>query len=118
MRELQQVTATGHRNAKRSLFYRVELLNGSKYRIWGEVPPDRRKRGKAGKRCEGVKVEKREPCRWRIFIKQKRSKWTKAAVFVRYAVNCGVKCNGANIGDFRRFAAGCVSYLWRQSFVL
>ena len=28
MRELQQVTATGHRSAKRCRFYRVELLNG------------------------------------------------------------------------------------------
>lgn len=33
MRELQKVTAAGRENAKRSLFYRVELLNGSKYRI-------------------------------------------------------------------------------------
>lgn len=30
MRELQQVTATGHRSAKRCRFYRVELLNGGK----------------------------------------------------------------------------------------
>lgn len=29
MRELQQVTSTGHRSAKRCRFYRVELLNGS-----------------------------------------------------------------------------------------
>ena len=30
MRELQQVTTTGHRSAKRCRFYRVELLNGGK----------------------------------------------------------------------------------------
>lgn len=30
MRELQQVTATGHRSAKRCRFYRVELLDRSK----------------------------------------------------------------------------------------
>lgn len=29
MRELRQVTSTGHRSAKRCRFYRVELLNGS-----------------------------------------------------------------------------------------
>ena len=43
MRELQQVTATGHRSAKRCRFYRVELLNGGNYWTRGEVPPDRRK---------------------------------------------------------------------------
>lgn len=53
MRELQQVTTTGHRSAKRCRFYRVELLNGGKYWTRGEVPPDRRKRGKNGMRCEG-----------------------------------------------------------------
>ena len=89
-----------------------------KYRMRGEMPPNRRKRGKDGRSGKGGKVEEQEQRRWKIFIKQKRSKWTKAAVLVRYVVNCGVKCNGANIGDFRRFAAGCVSYLWRQSFVL
>ena len=26
--------------------------------------------------------------------------------------------NAMFVGDFRRFAAGCVSYLWRQGFVL
>ena len=32
MRELQQVTATGHRSAKRCRFCRVELLNGASTR--------------------------------------------------------------------------------------
>ena len=40
MRELQQVTS----EPKRRRFYRVELLNGGKYRTRGEAPPDRRKR--------------------------------------------------------------------------
>lgn len=53
MRELQQVTATGRGNAKRCRFYRVELLNGGKYRTRGEVRPDRRKRGKDGRRRGG-----------------------------------------------------------------
>ena len=47
--ERQQLTT----EAKRGLFYRVELLNGSKYRMRGEVPPNRRKRGKNGMRREG-----------------------------------------------------------------
>jgi hypothetical protein len=38
MRELQQVTATGHRSTKRCRFYRVELLNVGKYRMQGEMP--------------------------------------------------------------------------------
>lgn len=56
MRELQQVTATGHRSAKRCRFYRVELLNGGKYRTRGEVPPDRRKRDENSMRRGGGKV--------------------------------------------------------------
>ena len=61
--------------AKRGLFYRVELLNGGKYRTRGEMPPNRRKRGKDGRSREGGKVEEQEQCRWKIFIKQKRSKF-------------------------------------------
>lgn len=75
MRELQQVTATGHRSAKRCRFYRVELLNVGKYRTKGEVPPDRRKRGKDGRSGKGGKVEEQEQSRWKIFIKQRRSKF-------------------------------------------
>lgn len=56
MRELQQVTATVPDAAKRCRFYRVELLNGGKYRMRGEVPPDRRKGGKNGMRREGGEV--------------------------------------------------------------
>lgn len=56
MRELQQVTATSHRSAKRCRFYRVELLNGGKYRTRGEVPPDRRRRDENGMRREGGEV--------------------------------------------------------------
>lgn len=47
--ERQQLTT----EAKRGLFYRVELLNGGKYRTRGEVPPDRRKRGKDGRSGKG-----------------------------------------------------------------
>ena len=74
MRELQQVTATGRGNAKRCLFYRVELLNGGKYRTRGEMPPNRRKRGKDGRSGKGGKVEEQEQSRWKIFIKQKSPK--------------------------------------------
>lgn len=56
MRELQQVTATVPDAAKRCRFYRVELLNGGKYRTRGEVPPDRRKRGENNMRRGGGKV--------------------------------------------------------------
>ena len=75
MRELQQVTATVPDAAKRRRFYRVELLNGGKYRTRGEVPPDRRKRGKDGRSGKGGKVEGNGLCRWGIFIKQRRSKF-------------------------------------------
>lgn len=60
MRELQQVTTTVPDAAKRCRFYRVELLNGGKYRTRGEVPPDRRKRGKDGRSGKGGKVEEQE----------------------------------------------------------
>lgn len=60
MRELQQVATTVPDAAKRCRFYRVELLNGGKYRTRGEVPPDRRKRGKDGRSGKGGKVEERE----------------------------------------------------------
>lgn len=53
--ERQQLTT----EAKRGLFYRVELLNGGKYRTRGEVPPDRRKRGKDGRSGKGGKVEEK-----------------------------------------------------------
>lgn len=56
MRELQQVTTTVPDAAKRCRFYRVELLNGGKYWTGGEVPPDRRKRGKDGRSGKGGKV--------------------------------------------------------------
>ena len=74
MRELQQVTTTGRGNAKRCRFYRVELLNGGKYRTQGETPPNRRKRGKDGRSGKGGKVEEQEQSRWKIFIKQKSPK--------------------------------------------
>jgi hypothetical protein len=75
MRELQQVTATVPDAAKRCRFYRVELLNGGKYRTRGEAPPDRRKRGKDDRSGKGGKVEEQEQSRWKIFIKQKRLKF-------------------------------------------
>lgn len=56
MRELQQVTTTVPDAAKRCRFYRVELLNGGKYRTRGEVPPDRRKRDENSMRRGGGKV--------------------------------------------------------------
>lgn len=56
MRELQQVTTTVPDAAKRCRFYRVELLNGGKYRTQGETPPNRRKRGKNSMRRGGGKV--------------------------------------------------------------
>lgn len=59
MRELQQVTATGRGNAKRCRFYRVELLNGGKYRTQGETPPNRRKRGKDGRSGGGYRRRKK-----------------------------------------------------------
>ena len=74
MRELQQVTTTVPDAAKRRRFYRVELLNGGKYRTRGEVPPDRRKRGKDGRSGKGGKVEEQERSGWKIFIKQKSPK--------------------------------------------
>jgi hypothetical protein len=74
MRELQQVTTTVPDAAKRCRFYRVELLNRGKYRTGGEVPPDRRKRGKDGRSGKGGKVEEQEQSRWKIFIKQKSPK--------------------------------------------
>lgn len=57
MRELQQVTTTVPDAAKRCRFYRVELLNGGKYRTRGEVPSDRRERGKSDMCRGGGKVE-------------------------------------------------------------
>ena len=74
MRELQQVTTTVPDAAKRCRFYRVELLNGGKYRTRGETPPNRRKRGKDGRSGKGGKVEEQEQSRWKIFIKQKSPK--------------------------------------------
>lgn len=68
--ERQQLTT----EAKRGLFYRVELLNGCKYQTRGERPPNRRKRGKDGGSGKGGKVEEREQRRWKIFIKQKSPK--------------------------------------------
>lgn len=56
MRELQQVTTTVPDAAKRCRFYRVELLNGGKYRTRGETPPNRRKRGENNMRRGGGKV--------------------------------------------------------------
>ncbi len=50
--ERQQLTT----EAKRGLFYRVELLNGGKYRTRGEMPPNRRKRDENGMRRGGGKV--------------------------------------------------------------
>lgn len=47
--ERQQLTT----EAKRGLFYRVELLNGHEYRTRGETPPNRRKRGKDGRSGKG-----------------------------------------------------------------
>lgn len=55
MRELQQVITTVPDAAKRCRFYRVELLNGGKYRTRGEVPPDRRKRDENSMRRGGGK---------------------------------------------------------------
>ena len=49
-------------------------MNGGKYRTRGEVPPDRRKRGKDGRSGKGGKVEEQEQSRWKIFIKQKSPK--------------------------------------------
>lgn len=57
--ERQQLTT----EAKRGLFYRVELLNGGKYWTRGEAPPDRRKRGKDGRSGKGGKVEEQEQSR-------------------------------------------------------
>lgn len=57
MRELQQVTTTVPDAAKRCRFYRVELLNGGKYRTRGEVPLDRRKRDKNDMYRGGGKVK-------------------------------------------------------------
>ena len=63
MRDLQQVTTTVPDAAKRCRFYRVELLNGGKYRTQGETPPNRRKRGKDGRSGKGGKVEEQEQSR-------------------------------------------------------
>lgn len=71
MRELQQRATEAQ---KRCRFYRVELLNGGKYRTQGETPPNRRKQGKDGRSGKGGKVEEQEQSRWKIFIKQKSPK--------------------------------------------
>jgi hypothetical protein len=73
--ERQQLTT----EAKRGLFYRVELLNGGKYQTRGEMPSNRRKRGKDGRSGKGGNVEEREHRRWKIFIKQKRPKISKSS---------------------------------------
>jgi hypothetical protein len=116
MRELQQVTATGHRSAKRCRFYRVELLNWSKYRTRGETPPNRRKRGKDGRSGKGGKVEEQEQSRWKIFIKQKPkiSKSGRKGGFVGTTAKNG---NTAKAGDFRLFAARGVSFFVGKTFL-
>lgn len=111
--ERQQLTT----EAKRGLFYRVELLNGGKYRTRGEVPPDRRKRGKDGRSGKGGKVEEREQSRWKIFIKQKRL--NSEAInknFPKYP-KMPKNVNAVFIGDFRGFAARGGAFCVRESFV-
>lgn len=118
MRELQQVTATVPDAAKRCRFYRVELLNGGKYRTRGEVPPDRRKRGKNGRSGKGGKVGEQEQSRWKIFIKQRRQ--NSEAINKNFTKHPKMPKNGnaVFVGDFRMFAAGDVSYLRRISYIL
>lgn len=117
MRELQQVTATVPDAAKRCRFYRVELLNGGKYRTRGEIPPNRRKRGKDGRSGKGGKVEEQEQRRWKIFIKQKKPKISKSGLKGGFVGITAKNGNTAKAGDFRLFAAGDVSYLRRIGYV-
>jgi hypothetical protein len=117
MRELQQVTTTVPDAAKRCRFYRVELLNGGKYRTQGETPLNRRKRGKDGRSGKGGKVEEQEQSRWKIFIKQKKPKISKSdqkGGFVGITAKNG---NTAKAGDFRRLAARGGAFCVRESFV-
>ena len=118
MRELQQVTTTVPDAAKKCRFYRVELLNGGKYWTRGEVPLDRRKRDEDGRSGKGGKVEEQEQSRWKIFIKQGGQ--NSEAIdknFPKYP-EMPKNVNAVFVGDFRRFAAGDVSYLRRISYVL
>lgn len=60
MRELQQVTSTGHRSAKRCRFYRVELLNGSNIGCGENARRKKRKARKALITSEKKEKEKRK----------------------------------------------------------
>lgn len=111
MRELQQVTTTVPDAAKRCRFYRVELLNGGKYRTRGEVPPDRRKQGKDGRSGKGGKVEEQEQSKGGRNSKAINKNFPKYPKMPK-------NVNAVFIGDFRGFAAGDVSYLRRRSYVL
>lgn len=77
-----------------------------------------RKRGKDGRSREGGKVEEQEQNRWKIFIKQMRS--NSEAINKNFPKYPKMPKNGNAmfVGDFRRFAAGDVSYLRRRSYVL
>lgn len=119
MRELQQVTTTVPDAAKRCRFYRVELLNGGKYRTKGGKC--RQIAGNGAKMAGAARVGK-----WR----------SKSKAGGKYLLNkCGQNSEAINknfpkypkmpkngnavfVGDFRRFAAGDVPYLRRRSYVL
>lgn len=117
MRELQQVTITVPDAAKRCRFYRVELLNGGKYRTRGEVPPDRRKRGKDGRSGKGGKVVEQRQCRWKIFIKQKKPKISKSGRKGGFVGITAKNRNTAKAGDFRRLAARGVFFFVGKTFL-
>lgn len=118
MRELQQVTTTVPDAAKRCRFYRVELLNGAST---GRREKCRQIDGNGAKMAGAARV----------------GKWRKTYFAgVEYLLNKGGQNPGAVnknfpkypkmpknrnavfVGDFRRFAAGDVSYLRRTSYVL
>lgn len=99
MRELQQVTATGHRSEKRCRFYRGK---GAKTAGAARVGKWRSKSKEGGK-----------------YLLNKGGQNSKAINknFPKYP-KMPKNGNAMFVGDFRRFAAGDVSYLRRISCVL
>ena len=118
MRELQQVTATVPDAAKRCRFYRVELLNGAST---GRGEKCRQVDGNGAKMAGAARVG-----RWRSKSKAGRKYLLNKGGQNSEAINKNFpkypkmpkNGNAVFIGDFRRFAAGDVSYLRRISYVL
>lgn len=118
MRELQQVTTTVPDAAKRCRFYRVELLNGGNT---GRGEKRRQIDGNGAKMAGAARVGK-----WKSkskaggkYLLNKGGQNSEAISknFPKYP-KMPKNGNAVFVGDFRRFAAGDVSYLRRISYVL